>query len=112
MVNWKGWEGNDLDLLNGAMLVFSQMERGKSKTHHNEQLLKCRYSGKVLSRNVMHQLKSRFTLKMEAARPYKMLLSHCNTTQHHNPEDLDFNLLHCENLKSYIKFVNWCLEKM
>jgi len=30
-----------------------------------------------------------FTLKMEAARSSETLVSYCNTTQHHNPEDLD-----------------------
>jgi hypothetical protein len=39
---------------------------------------------------------------MEQARSFKMLVSYNNTTWRHNPEDLDFNLHHCENLKSCI----------
>jgi hypothetical protein len=42
-------------------------------------------------------------LKMEAAWFSIMLLSYCISTWHHNPEDLDLNLHHCENLKSWIK---------
>jgi hypothetical protein len=30
-------------------------------------------------------------VKMEAARSSKMLVSNCNATRHHNPEDLDLN---------------------
>jgi hypothetical protein len=40
-----------------------------------------------------------FTLKMEAARSSEILASYCNTTWHHNPEDLDLNLHHFGNLK-------------
>jgi len=32
-----------------------------------------------------------------------MLISYCNITQHHNPEDHDMNLHYHENLKSYIR---------
>jgi P pilus assembly chaperone PapD len=35
----------------------------------------------------------------ESARASKTLVSYCNTTQHHNPEDFYLNL-HYENLKS------------
>jgi hypothetical protein len=41
------------------------------------------------------------TLNMEAARSSYTSVSYCNTTQHHNPEDLDLNLHHW-NLKSHI----------
>jgi len=39
------------------------------------------------------------TLKTEAARLSKTLVSYCNVTYHHNPEDLNMNLHCCENLK-------------
>jgi hypothetical protein len=34
-----------------------------------------------------------FTLKMEAARPSETLVSYCNITRRHNPEDLDLKIL-------------------
>jgi hypothetical protein len=34
--------------------------------------------------------------------PSKMLVSYHNTTQHHDPEDHDFHLHHCVNIKSCI----------
>jgi hypothetical protein len=34
--------------------------------------------------------------------PCLMAVSYCNTTWHHNPDDLDLNLHHCENLKSFV----------
>jgi hypothetical protein len=37
-----------------------------------------------------------YLLKMEAAGNSEMLVSYHNTAQHHNPEDLDLNLHHCE----------------
>jgi len=37
--------------------------------------------------------------KMEAARSSKTLVSYCNTTQCHNPENCNLNIL-CENLRS------------
>jgi hypothetical protein len=40
-------------------------------------------------------------VKMEEGRFSEMLLSYCGTTQHHNPEDLDLNLCHHENLISW-----------
>jgi hypothetical protein len=45
-----------------------------------------------------------FTLKMEAARSSKMLVSYHNTKQHDNPDDPDFNWnFHCSvYLKSCI----------
>jgi hypothetical protein len=44
-----------------------------------------------------------FTLTMEAAFSSKMLVSCCNTMpKHHDPEDLDLNLHHHENLTSHI----------
>jgi len=43
-----------------------------------------------------------FTLKREAARPTITPVLYCNTTWHHNTEDLNTNL-HChENIKSHI----------
>jgi hypothetical protein len=41
-----------------------------------------------------------FTLKMEAARSSKTLVSYHNTTRRHNSEDLDLNLHRREILKS------------
>jgi hypothetical protein len=34
-----------------------------------------------------------FGVKMEATRFSEKLASYCNTTQHHNPEDLNLNLI-------------------
>jgi hypothetical protein len=42
---------------------------------------------------------------VEAARFFETLVSYCNTTQYHDPKDLNLNVLHCENLKSYIKLI-------
>jgi hypothetical protein len=39
------------------------------------------------------------TLKMEAEMFSETMVSHHNTTWHHNSEDEDFNLHCCENLK-------------
>jgi hypothetical protein len=41
-----------------------------------------------------------FTLMMEAARPYEMLVSCYNTTRWHNPEDFSLNPYYHENLHS------------
>jgi hypothetical protein len=53
-----------------------------------------------------------FTLKMEAMKAFKMFVSYSNTTQYHNPEELDLILHCCENLKchstcqeTYVSFV-------
>jgi len=43
-----------------------------------------------------------FTLKMEAVRSSKVLVSYCDTTLHHSLEDLNLNVYHHENLKSCI----------
>jgi len=40
-------------------------------------------------------------VKVEAARSSEVVGSYCNTIQCHNPEDLDLNLHHHENLKSH-----------
>jgi len=40
-------------------------------------------------------------VKMKAARCSKTVVSHCNTRYCHNPEDLNLNFHHCENLKSH-----------
>jgi hypothetical protein len=45
-------------------------------------------------------IRETLTLKMEAAKSFEMLVSYCNTTWHHNTEDIDLNLHHCRNLKS------------
>jgi hypothetical protein len=41
-----------------------------------------------------------FTLKMEAERSSKILVSYCDSTWSDNPQDLDLNLHCCENHKS------------
>jgi hypothetical protein len=43
------------------------------------------------------------TLKMKAARSSE-LLPYRITTRHNNPEDLDLNIYHRENLKSRIQY--------
>jgi hypothetical protein len=42
---------------------------------------------------------SHFTLKMEAAWSFKMLVSYHNTTWHQNPEEINLDLQCRENLK-------------
>jgi hypothetical protein len=44
-------------------------------------------------------------MKMEAARSYIMLVSYCNTTQHHNPEDLNLNIIKKFFLVSFISIL-------
>jgi hypothetical protein len=39
---------------------------------------------------------------MEVARFSETLITYCTTTWHHNPEDLNLNLHHYENLESSI----------
>jgi hypothetical protein len=50
--------------------------------------------------NISEDLAAFFTLKMEAARSSKTLVSYHNTTQHHNPEELILNVYCSENFKS------------
>jgi hypothetical protein len=45
------------------------------------------------------------TPEIEAARPPETLVSFCNSTLRHNPQDFDSNLHRCENLKSRIHIV-------
>jgi hypothetical protein len=52
--------------------------------------------------NVLYE----WSLKTEAARSSKMLAFYSNTTLHYNPEDLDLNLHHYENLNSHIQYIH------
>jgi hypothetical protein len=45
---------------------------------------------------------------MEAAWTSETVVSHHNTTQHRNPEDLDLNLHHHKNFKSHNISYNIC----
>jgi len=42
------------------------------------------------------------TLKMEAPRPSKMLVSYHNTEHHYNAKDFNFNIHYCEKFKCRI----------
>jgi len=48
----------------------------------------------------IYPIASHFTLKIEVAWSSETLVSYHNTTQHHNPENLDLNPHHYENLGS------------
>jgi hypothetical protein len=42
--------------------------------------------------------------RMEAARSSEMLVTYHNTTWHHNPENLDFDLYHMKTSKLTLKY--------
>jgi hypothetical protein len=51
-------------------------------------------------------------LQGETAWSSEVLVSYCNATQYHNPEDLDLNLHSHENLKSHINnFIFYSLNQ-